>query len=139
MINAVFPARNAQVIVSFAGGVPDARFPSVPRFAPGDSVVGAVQILPSAPVACNRLSVRGLWHTEGRGERDQIAIFDTNHPGTSLAAGVAQTLPFGFVLPKGPWSYAGNWFSIVWGIEVEIDWEWFHEDTFWAPFVLAPR
>ena len=81
-------------------------------YAPGDTVVGAVQWnLQTNP---RRLDVTLLWYTAGKGTRD-VGVIETvaiENPG-SLGS-----QDFAFALPYGPYSFSGRLISLIWVIEL---------------------
>jgi hypothetical protein len=107
-------------------------------FAPGETVRGSVTVTPVNSFTCNHLYIRLQWHTEGRGDRDEKNVAEADVFQGELRASVPTTYEFAFTLPNEPWSYAGHYVNIIWGIAVEIDVSWAKDPTFKEPFVLAP-
>lgn len=84
-------------------------------FAPGDAVRGTVEwALDSAP---ERVEIRLLWHTEGRGTRD-VGVAERLALPAHAAVGSGS---FAFRAPRAPWSCSGRLVSIVWAVEVVAD------------------
>jgi hypothetical protein len=84
-------------------------------FAPGDAVRGTVEwALDAAP---ERVEVRLLWHTEGRGTRDVGVAERVVLP----AHGAVGSGSFTFRAPRAPWSCSGRLVSIGWAVEVVAD------------------
>lgn len=122
--------------VRLTGGQPEG---DVLRYAPGDEIAGTATIVPDGELRCNHLYVRLQWHTEGRGDRDEGTVAEEDiHQGT-LPASVPVTHDFRFTLPRGPWSFAGRYVTIVWAIQVSIDVPLARDPVHYQPFVLAPR
>jgi sporulation-control protein spo0M len=125
---------DVQIFVSFDGAAPG----SVPRYAPGTVVSGVARVRAGSSVKCNHLRIRCLWQTEGRGDRDEGVIETKDVLQGTLNAGEMRDFPFRFELPREPWSYAGHYINIVWGIGVELDVPWASNPKQFTPFVLAP-
>lgn len=84
-------------------------------FAPGDPVRGTVEwALEAAP---ERVEVRLLWHTEGRGTRD-VGVAERVDLPAHAAVGSGS---FTFRAPRAPWSCSGRLVSIAWAVEVVAD------------------
>ncbi len=113
---------------------------SLRRYPPGAELSGAVRVIPDGDVRCNHLHVRLRWHTEGRGDRDESVIHSADvYQGTLRGGGGAPgEYAFQFRLPGAPWSYAGHYVNIVWGIAVEVDVPWSVNPRHEQPFILAP-
>ena len=98
-------------------------------FAPGDAVRGTVEwALEATP---DRVEVRLLWHTEGRGTRD-VGVAER----LALAAhGAVGSGTFSFRAPRAPWSCSGRLVSIAWAVEAVADPA---GDVAREPLVVAP-
>ena len=109
------------------------------HYEPGDELRGTVRVLPTGNLECRGLYVRLAWHTEGRGTPDRMQMSEQNLYQGRLSAGATTSYGFRFVLPTEPWSYAGQYVSIVWAIEVNIDVPFARNPKHAEPFILAPR
>lgn len=126
----------ASIEVILHGG--EAQSNGLRRYAPGAPLTGVVRLLPDGDVRCNHLHVRLRWHTEGRGDRDESVIHSADVYQGTLRGGVPGEYGFQFRLPGAPWSYAGHYVNIVWGIVVEVDVPWSANPRHEQPFILAP-
>jgi hypothetical protein len=79
-----------------------------------------------------------MWRTEGRGERDREHIDELDVYQGVLRPGPSH-FSFHFNLPDAPWSYAGHYIQIVWGIEVVLDVRWARDPKAFEPFILRAR
>lgn len=125
---------NADIRVTFDGTPPG----SIPRYLPGANVSGIVRVTAIGGAKCNHLWVKLKWQTEGRGDRDENVLHTIDVHQGELPGGVAREFPFRFELPRDPWSYAGHYINIVWGIEVDVDVPWSGNPRAFAPFAMAP-
>ena len=108
------------------------------RFQPGETLQGSVRITPEADLKARHVYIRLLWHTEGRGDRDQgIAAEQDVHQGL-LRGGTPVYYKFHFRLPDQPWSYAGHYVNILWGVECSIDLALARDPRDQATFILTP-
>jgi hypothetical protein len=108
------------------------------RFLPGEGVQGSVRITPDIDLNARHVYVRLLWHTEGRGDRDEVVITQEDVFQGVLRAGTPVHYTFHFRLPDEPWSYAGHYVSIVWEIEASIDLAFMRDPRDQIAFILAP-
>ena len=108
------------------------------RFQPGATLQGSVRITPKVDLKARQIFIRLLWHTEGRGDRDQAIIVEEVVRNGDLRADVASYHTFHFRLPDRPWSYAGHYVNIIWEVEVAIDLPMARDPRSTLPFVLAP-
>lgn len=130
---------DADIFVHFTSGdATNAGQTGMARFVPGDSVTGYVEITPAKNIAYKKLFLRIKWRTEGRGDTNEVVWYTVEETDGNLTAGVTKTLPFSAVLPNEPWTFAGRYVCIVWGVDVEIDVAWAVNPRHFAPFVLAP-
>ncbi len=82
------------------------------RYAPGDTVRGAVQWrLPTNP---HRLDLSLLWYTAGKSTRD-VGVIESHAIDNPGALG---SKDFSFTLPYGPYSFSGKLISLIWVIEM---------------------
>jgi hypothetical protein len=110
----------------------------VMRFRPGETLQGSVRITPDSDLQARHVYVRLLWHTEGRGDRDQgIAAEQDLHQGT-LRKGTPTYYTFHFNIPDQPWSYAGHYVNIIWGLTCSIDLALARDPHDEVTFILAP-
>ncbi len=125
-----------EIAVMLRGGETEGGFV---RYAPGDAVRGEVQIVAQNDLNGRHLYVRLQWHTEGRGDRDEGKIAEIDILQGRLSKGIPQVFLFQFRLPQAPWSYAGQYITIVWEIAVVIDVSFMSSRTHSQPFIMAPR
>ncbi len=138
MFTSLFRSDKADIFVTFTSGTPDRARHEIPRFIPGETVSGYVEITPSENIAYKELFVRIKWRTEGKGDTDEVVWYTVQEDEGTLSAGFVKTVPFTAVLPGEPWSFAGRYINIVWGVDVEIDVVWKVNPRHFAPFILAP-
>lgn len=113
---------------------------SVPRFAPGETVKGTVELHPRDEFQAESITVALGWHTEGRGDTDRGTGPSVNVYSGMVSAGGSMTFDFELTMPTEPWSYGGQLIQILWGVEVTIDVaERRRHVTFSSPLVLAPH
>jgi hypothetical protein len=80
-------------------------------FEPGDEVAGtAAWELPAAP---ERLDLRLIWYTRGKGTQDVGVVASQELP-----AAISGRQEFRFTLPAGPYSFSGKLISLVWAVEM---------------------
>ena len=139
MISNLLRNDDADIFVHFTSGdATNAGQTGLARFVAGDAVVGYVEITPAKNIPYKKLSLRIKWRTEGRGDTDEVVWYTVEEPDGTLTAGIMKTLPFSAVLPEEPWSFAGRYITIVWGVDIEVDVAWAINLRHFAPFVLAP-
>jgi hypothetical protein len=90
-------------------------------FHPGDTLSGVVEIQPDDVVKCRQVVVTVGWHTEGRGDRNEMTMYVDNLPITEIRPEAPLVHHFDVVLPPEPWSYAGTLIRIVWEIHAKVD------------------
>jgi hypothetical protein len=104
----------------------------------GDEIGGRIRIKCDEPVSCRGLVAKVGWYTEGKGDRDEEAVFEqTLHTG-ELRAGEF-TFPFSTKLPISPISYSGHYLTIVWRIEASLDLAWKRDPIAEKVFYVMPR
>jgi hypothetical protein len=108
------------------------------RFRPGETLQGSVKITPQSDLQARHVFIRLLWHTEGRGDRDQAIVAEQDVFQGVLKAGMPAYHSFHFRLPLQPWSYAGHYINIVWEIGTSIDLAMARDPRAQKAFVLAP-
>ena len=138
MFNSVFRSDRADIFVEFTNGTTNPSAPGLPCYLPGENAVGIIEITPAEDIACKKLLVRLKWRTEGRGDTDQEVMSEVDAFSGTLSAGIVKSIPFRFLLPNEPWSYAGHYINIVWGIEIDVDVPWKVNLRHFAAFILAP-
>lgn len=84
-------------------------------YSPGETLRGYVSWGVLAPQRA--LEVRLFWHTSGKGTRD-VGIASVHRVGSPDLRGTDR--PFRFVLPRAPWSFAGNLVRLAWGVEAVL-------------------
>src|SRR5438045_2276529 len=84
------------------------------RFAPGDKLVGTIEWPVTAKPA--RVEVRLFWFTSGIALK-QIGIVSRLIVKNPKARHSAR---FEFILPAGPWSFAGRLLKLDWAAEVVL-------------------
>jgi len=84
------------------------------QFTPGEPVRGTVRW--DADPSCNRSTLRLLWHTSGKGDRDVEVIAEQvfDDPGRG---GERQ---FEFNAPEHPPSFSGRLISLEWALELTL-------------------
>lgn len=82
-------------------------------FAPGDSIEGTVEWT-ELNNKTNRLEIRLIWYTVGKGDVD-VGIIDTIKHESPMAEGSEQ---FSFTAPTRPHSFSGKLISLIWAVEV---------------------
>lgn len=97
-------------------------------FEPGESVGVTVRWLLEEPQ--DRLDVRLIWYTSGRGDRD-LSLLHNEQIEVAERRG-ERTLRF--ALPGGPYSFSGTLISIIWAVEVIAA----SGESLSKPFTLAP-
>ena len=126
----------ADFVITLHGGDFDGNWQ---RFEPGGTVSGTVQIVPDSDLRANHVWVRAQWHTEGRGDRDEVRVAALDVFQGTLTAQTPVTFSFSFTLPGEPWSYAGHYINILWEIVAEIDVPMAPDLRKSQLFILAPR
>jgi hypothetical protein len=129
---------SADIRITLSGG--DVMGGNLMRFSPGSTMQCNVQVTPQDNIRCKRVVARIMWHTEGRGDRDEGTVLEAPiAPESTLQAGQQIYQQFNVVLPHEPWSYAGHYVNIVWELKVIIDIAMASDINASQPFVLAPR
>ncbi len=109
------------------------------RFDPGSRLEGLVQVMPTEDIRSKRVLVRVGWHTEGRGDRDGAIVGELQIAQGGLTANNLLSQPFAINLPREPWSFAGQYISIVWEVRVVIDIPFGIDLQAAQPFVMAAK
>lgn len=85
------------------------------RFEPGDQIDGQVRW--DAPSPPEKLEIRLFWYTRGKGTQDAEVVERLD-----LRAATAQgRRPFRFRLPNQPYSFSGQFVSLVWALELVME------------------
>lgn len=108
------------------------------RFRPGEVLQGSVRIIPETELNARHVYVRLMWHTEGRGDRDEGVISEQDFHQGIMQAGTPIYHSFHFRLPDQPWSYTGHYVNIVWEVEASIDLPLTRDPRDQKVFILAP-
>lgn len=127
----------ADIQIEVTDGTPEAG--GWQRFEPSSHVSGRVTITPERELRAQHVWVRLQWHTEGRGDRDEGRVAETDLYQGPLAAGVPRTFSYHFGLPNAPWSFAGHYVGIVWEIAVQVALPMAIDLQASQPFIVAPR
>ncbi len=91
--------------------IDDSRF----AYSPGETLSGTVAwSLASTP---NRIAVRLLWYTTGKGDQD-VGVVEEQELDQPQAA---ERRAFRFVLPTAPHSFSGVLVSLQWAVEVTAE------------------
>ncbi len=88
---------------------------STTHFRPGETVSGTVS-WSGLGSETDRLDIRLLWYTEGKGDQDVEVV-------NSLPLTVTQpdgSTGFEFTAPTRPFSFSGKLISLIWAIEVVL-------------------
>ena len=112
---------------------------AVPFFEPLQEVAGTVEIAADSSLECRSLTVRLIWHTEGRGDEDKQTVQEIDIYQGRLTLGTPVHGAFRFQLPREPWSFAGHYVSIIWAIEVNIDVPMGRDYSHRERLVMRPR
>ncbi len=96
------------IAISMTGG-------EEPQFLPGSKITGGVEWI-ELPEESDRLEVRLIWFTVGKGDQDAqfVDVKEIAAPGTN-----GQT-EFEFMAPHRPNSFEGKLIAIQWAIEVIV-------------------
>lgn len=121
-----------------AVGFDRAEYP-FPRYLPGETITGFVDVTTGQDVNCKHLYIRMAWHTEGRGDKDRQMLSEMDVFQGTLYANSPQRFLFTFFAPREPWSYAGKLINIVWAVEVDVDVPWKINPRHEQAFILAPE
>jgi hypothetical protein len=92
-------------MIQFSGGNSD--------FLPGEKIAGGVQWGGGIQEDCERIEIRLIWYTHGKGDRD-FGIADSK---TVASVPDSGRIDFEFVAPHRPYSFTGKIVSLTWAIE----------------------
>jgi hypothetical protein len=107
-------------------------------FHPSDTLSGVVEIQPDNVIKCRQVVLSVGWHTEGRGDINQMSMHEERLPVTEISPDAPLAHQFDVVLPPEPWSYAGALIRIVWQIHVKVDIALGSDMNEYLQFVLEP-
>ena len=107
-------------------------------FHPGDTLSGVVEIQPEDIIKCRQIVLTVGWHTEGRGDINQMTIHEERLPTTAISPDTPVLHHFDVVLPPEPWSYVGTLIRIVWQVHVKVDIAFGGDMNEYLQFVLEP-
>lgn len=108
-------------------------------FSPGDTLEGIVEIHPTADIKCRAIEIKVGWHTEGRGSRAEAFPYLDRRDDINMVSMMQPFVDqFSFVIPSEPWSYSGQYVSVVWSIEVKVDIAMGRDLTHSESFVMQP-
>ena len=129
---------NVDIQIELVGGEPGA---ALPRFPPGSRLEGQVQVTPAEDLHCRRVVAQVTWRAEEPHYADyrRTVVGDLEISRGPLAAGTLVSRPFVLDLPKEPWSYTGELFSIVWEVRVVVDLPGQPDVVVTKPFRMDPR
>ncbi len=86
------------------------------EFVAGGVLTGCVELATGADCASPDLELSLLWHTEGKGRRDEGRHTIALPIGPDVRGRV---VPFSVTLPTQPWSYDGRLLKIRWEVWVQ--------------------
>jgi hypothetical protein len=69
---------------------------------------------------------------------DEVTVRELDVFQGMLAAGVPVSAELRWRLPPEPWSYAGPYVNIVWGIQIQVDVPAARDPIYEQPFIVAP-
>lgn len=107
-------------------------------FHPSDTLSGIVEVQPNTVVKCREVVISVGWHTEGRGDRNGMNIYEDKLPVIEIYPDAPLVHHFDVILPPEPWSYAGTLIRIVWEIHAKVDIAMASDINQTMPFVLEP-
>lgn len=86
------------------------------RYTPGQNLVGEVT-LSAVDERSQSLSIRLIWFTEGKGDRDYATVDSIDIPLDKDSQGAK----FEFPLPHRPLSFSGQIVSLTWAVEAVVN------------------
>lgn len=93
-------------------------------YRPGETVSGKVTVQVNAKCQCNGLKVARLWHTHGRGNRDEGGKVEEVVFSGEWWPGEVHSYPFSFEVPAHPVTYRGNLVNVDHYVAVRADIPW---------------
>ncbi|MBI5303728.1 MAG: hypothetical protein HY868_16450 [Chloroflexi bacterium] len=127
---------NAEFQITLREGEPAG---ALMQYAPNGVIRGEVRLTTDGAVNCRGAYLRLMWHTEGRGDRDEEKLGEIVLSPGALPANANIQRAFEFTLPIAPWSYAGQYINIVWEIVGVVDLPLAKDIVAREPFIVAPR
>lgn len=124
----------AEIEITIRGGD---EVGGVRRFEPGGVIQGSIQITPDSDLKCKHIFVRALWHTEGRGDKDEGIGVEQDLFQGELRADTPTYYSYHLKLPQEPWSYAGRYVNIIWEVEASIDLAWARDPKIAERIIMA--
>lgn len=70
----------------------------------------------SVSESAESISIRLIWFTQGKGDRDYLAVDSIDIPVSASSNGAE----FEFVLPRRPLSFSGKLISLTWAVEAVV-------------------
>ena len=119
------------------GGWPDPGT-GLTRYEPGGTLPGLVRLDALRTVRVRAVYVVARWRATHRSTVDAGAGPELCLRRGDMPAGLAVELPFEYLLPGEPWSYAGRLLTIEWELEARVDVPRGADQRATAPFILAP-
>jgi hypothetical protein len=96
-------------------------------FAPGETVIGTVRW--RCVEHPDNADLQLLWYTEGKGNED-VGLVEETHFDMPQSA---ESRPFEFALPDGPYSFSGKLISLTWALELHVDKEFIRKEIVVSP------
>jgi hypothetical protein len=105
---------------------------------PGDALAGVVRLRTARGQEVERLVLRQLWRTHGRGNADRSTLAEhTLHEGP-LPSGGEHTFEFQVEAPPGPFTYHGRILSVDHHLEASLEASWADDPTAQVDIGLVP-
>lgn len=95
-----------------------------PRFLPGETVRGEVDVAVNAPCTCNDLTLWFGWRTHGKGNRTEGMVAQISLFHGEWMPGMNQSYSFEFRVPSGPATYHGKLLNVDWYLRARADIPW---------------
>ena len=86
------------------------------EYVAGEAIRGTA-VWEALPEKTNKLSVRLIWYTQGRGDRDVELLASLDFEITSGMHRSGQQI-FDFVAPSRPYSFSGKLIELTWAVEL---------------------
>ena len=126
----------ADIQVTLEGDAYEGNFP---LYHPGELIQGSAVVEVSKDTDCRAVRARLMWHTEGKGDRDEGVIDEQVLQEGMLRAGTPHRYRFSFTAGETPWSYIGKLITIIWEVEVMVDVAWARDPRGSQLFILRPE
>ncbi len=127
---------NAEIQITLREGEPAG---ALLRYDPGGVMRGEVRLTANEQVNCRGAYLRLMWHTEGRGDRDEAKVNEIVLATGAIPAGTNVARAFEFNLPQEPWSYVGKCVNIIWEVIGVMDVPIAKDVIVSEQFILAPQ